>query len=56
MYGGDDFTSICLSGAQLTDSSYLIEAATAFPSPPALSQTAAFLKRQVLGLVDEGKI
>lgn len=53
MYGGDDFTSSCLSGAQLADSSFLIEAATTFPSPPALSQTTAFLKRHVLGSEDD---
>lgn len=52
MYGGDDFTSNRLSSAQLADSTFLVEAAAAFPSPPALSQTMDFLKRQVMGSED----
>ncbi|XP_075890627.1 uncharacterized protein LOC142893693 isoform X2 [Nelusetta ayraudi] len=54
MYGGDDFTSNRLSSAQLADSTFLVEAAAAFPSPPALSQTRDFLKRQVMGLTAVG--
>lgn len=54
MYGGDDFTSNRLNSAQLANSDFLIEVAAAFPSPPALSQTRDFLKRQVMGLTPVG--
>lgn len=49
MHGYDDFTSRCLAGAELTDSNYLKEAAHRFPSPPPLSWTKDYLKKQVLG-------
>lgn len=49
VHGCDSFLSRCLSGAELTDIDYLKEAAASFPSPPPLSQTKDYLKRQVLG-------
>ncbi|XP_047183833.1 circularly permutated Ras protein 1 isoform X2 [Scophthalmus maximus] len=54
MYGREDFTSHSLSGAELTDSNYLKEAAACFPSPPPLSQTKDFLQRQIMGLSESG--
>ncbi|XP_056222360.1 circularly permutated Ras protein 1-like isoform X3 [Seriola aureovittata] len=54
MYGYENFTSRFLSGAELTDSNYLKEAAASFPSPPPLSQTKDFLQRQVMGLSESG--
>ncbi|KAM7370964.1 hypothetical protein PAMP_010471 [Pampus punctatissimus] len=54
MHGYEIFTSHVLSGAELTDSNYLKEAAASFPSPPPLSQTKDFLQRQVMGLSESG--
>ncbi|XP_041819406.1 circularly permutated Ras protein 1-like isoform X1 [Chelmon rostratus] len=54
MHGYDNFASRVLSGAELTDSNYLKEAAAGFPSPPPLSQTKDYLQRQVLGLSESG--
>ncbi|XP_040922969.1 circularly permutated Ras protein 1 isoform X2 [Toxotes jaculatrix] len=54
MYGYDNFSSRFLSGAELTDSNYLKEAAASFPRPPPLSQTKDFLQRQVMGLTASG--
>nr|XP_046232994.1 circularly permutated Ras protein 1-like [Scatophagus argus] len=54
MHGYDNFSSHCLSNAELTDSNYLKEAAASFPSPPPLSQTKDYLQRQVLGLTANG--
>lgn len=49
MHGYENFTSQFLSGADLTDSDFLKEAAASFPSPPPLSQTSDYLQRQVMG-------
>ncbi|XP_018520033.1 LOW QUALITY PROTEIN: circularly permutated Ras protein 1-like [Lates calcarifer] len=54
MYGYENFPTCFLSGAELTDSNYLKEAAACFPSPPPLSQTKDFLQRQVMGLSEGG--
>lgn len=49
VHGHDNFTSRVLSGAELTDSNYLKEAAASLPSPAPLSKTKDYLQRQVLG-------
>ncbi|TKS89969.1 hypothetical protein D9C73_024099 [Collichthys lucidus] len=54
MHGYGNFTSHFLSGAELTDSDYLKEAAARFPSPPPLSQTKDYLQRHILGLSESG--
>ncbi|XP_019117218.2 circularly permutated Ras protein 1 isoform X2 [Larimichthys crocea] len=54
MHGYGNFTSHFLSGAELTDSDYLKEAAASFPSPPPLSQTKDYLQRHILGLSESG--
>ncbi|XP_070707900.1 circularly permutated Ras protein 1-like isoform X2 [Pempheris klunzingeri] len=54
MHGYENVMSQVLSGAVLTDSDYLKETAASFPSPPPLSQTKDYLKRQVMGLSESG--
>ncbi|KAG8009099.1 Circularly permutated Ras protein 1 [Nibea albiflora] len=54
MHGYNNFTSHFLSGAELTDSDSLKEAAASFPSPPPLSQTKDYLQRHILGLTESG--
>ncbi|XP_044035573.1 circularly permutated Ras protein 1-like isoform X2 [Siniperca chuatsi] len=54
MHGYENFTSHFLSGAELTNSDHLKEAAASFPSPPPLSQTRDYLQRQVMGLSESG--
>ncbi|XP_030611275.1 circularly permutated Ras protein 1-like [Archocentrus centrarchus] len=50
----DNFSSRCLSGAELIESLYLKEVAATFPSPPPLSQTKDFLQSQVMSLSPNG--
>ncbi|XP_068439940.1 circularly permutated Ras protein 1-like [Clinocottus analis] len=54
MHGNENFTSHSLSGDELTDCNFLKETAADFPTPPPLSQTKAYLQRQVLGLTEGG--
>ncbi|XP_068610799.1 circularly permutated Ras protein 1-like [Brachionichthys hirsutus] len=54
VHGFHNFTSFCLSGADLTDSDYLKKAGACFPSPPHLSQSKEYLEEQILGLSESG--
>ena len=56
MHGYDNFTSRCLTGAELTDSDYLKKAAASFHTPPPLSQTSDYLQRQVLGSEEDQRL
>ncbi|MEQ2288362.1 hypothetical protein AMECASPLE_021893, partial [Ameca splendens] len=55
MHGCNHFQSQLLSGSELNDSSFLMEAAAGFPIPPPLSQTKDCLQRQILGLSANGE-
>ncbi|MEQ2271722.1 hypothetical protein XENORESO_008317 [Xenotaenia resolanae] len=50
MHGCNHFQSQHLSGSELNDSSFLMEAAAGFPIPPPLSQTKDCLQRHILGV------
>ncbi|XP_061823551.1 circularly permutated Ras protein 1 [Nerophis lumbriciformis] len=54
VHGYGDFRSRILSGEELVDHNYLKVAATAFPTPPPLSQTQDFLQKQVTALAAVG--
>ncbi|XP_022046587.2 circularly permutated Ras protein 1-like [Acanthochromis polyacanthus] len=54
MYGNEEVSSRCLSGAELMDSNYLKAAAASFPRPLPLSRTKSYLYRQVMGLSASG--
>lgn len=54
IHGNETFTSHSLCGAELADTDYLKEVAASFPAPPPLSQTKAYLQKQVMGLSEGG--
>ncbi|MED6282604.1 hypothetical protein CHARACLAT_000341 [Characodon lateralis] len=55
MHGYNHCQSQLLSGFELNDSNFLMEAAAGFPIPPPLSQTKDCLQRQILGLSANGE-